>query len=236
MSPRWIALACFLLPVIAVHGSYAISLYEQTVPFCFPYTEGCVSISRAARNGNALFLFRAAMIAYAVLLVVYWHISILWIRSLLERQQLPLPRRVTLMYWLGFVGAVFLVLYADFLGVDGKVYRLLRRYGIVLFFAMTPVAQLIQMSILYRFATGIEELWRYRPWLHLQVSAGAMMLVLGVISLILDAMLLDDYEIENIIEWNFAILMALFYVGSYVIWSRMGLQLQLISSSGGEQK
>lgn len=229
MSPRWIALACFLVPVIAVHGSYAISIYEQTVPVCIPYIDGCTSISRAARNGNAVFLFRAMMIVYAALLVGYWHITAMWLRSLIKQQQLRMPKRIAVMYWFGFVGAVFLVLYADFLGVDGKVYRLLRRYGIVLFFALTPTAQLIQMSVLYRFAKPIEALWQHKPWLHLQISFGAMMLFLGLASVFLDAVALDDDDIENIIEWNFAILMAGFYLGSYVIWSRLGVRTGITS-------
>lgn len=229
MSPRWIALACFLVPVVAVHGSYVISIYEHTVPVCIPYIDGCTSISRGARNGNAVFLFRAMMIVYAVLLVWYWHIAALWLRSLIQQQQLPMPRRITAMYWMGFVGAIFLVLYADFLGVDGRVYRLLRRYGIVLFFAMTPIAQLIQMSVLYRFTRNNRALWQYQPWLRLQLSFGTMMLVLGIASVILDVLALDAYDIENIIEWNFAILMAGFYIGSYVIWSRLGVNTVLES-------
>lgn len=221
MRPANIALICWILPLSAVHIAYAISLYEHNVPVCIPYFEGCVSISRAARNGNALYVFRATMIAFAIFLVWYWHLATLWLKTLAPGA----GKSVLAMFIIGSIGAGFLILYADFLGEEGVMYRLLRLYGIVVFFGLTPFAQLLQMHVLFRYARHQTALRSNRLWLNAQLILCSLMLLLGVGSVILDALYLDSDEIENIIEWNFALLMNFFFIGSFFIWRRMGFDV-----------
>ncbi|MGI9296212.1 MAG: hypothetical protein ACR2PS_19690, partial [Pseudomonadales bacterium] len=72
MQPQTFALTAGLLPLVTVQLCYLMSIHAGDVPACIPYLEGCTSISRAARNGNALFLFRAVMIFSSALIIANW--------------------------------------------------------------------------------------------------------------------------------------------------------------------
>jgi hypothetical protein len=66
------ALLAGLLPMVAAHAAYLLNVHEGAglaAEFvCMPYLDGCVSISRAARSGSGLTLFRALMLPSALLL------------------------------------------------------------------------------------------------------------------------------------------------------------------------
>src|SRR6187431_614315 len=135
MQPIHTAWLVFLIPLVAVHASWLWSSLVGAIDTCLPYWSGCVSISRAARSSDALFLFRAAMLVNATLLVIYWLQagSFLSLRSLLPDQ--GKLRQIRWMQVAGITGAVFLALYVDFLGTNGPVYQLLRQYGVTFYFS-----------------------------------------------------------------------------------------------------
>ena len=141
MKLRYVALIVAFLPMLTIAISYCISIQADLVPGCIPFIEGCTSISRAARNGDAIFVFRPGMIITAVFLVWYWYLSQLWLNQLNDRHY----KSARAMFWLGCLGAIFLVLYTDFLGTEGSYYRIMRRYGITLFFSFTLLAQFVQL-------------------------------------------------------------------------------------------
>ena len=68
-----ILLLAGLLPILAAHAAYLLNIYagSELDPryICQPYLEGCVSISRAARSGPGLLLFKSVMLPCAVLLL-----------------------------------------------------------------------------------------------------------------------------------------------------------------------
>lgn len=82
MQPRTIALLVSLLPIIAANLAYLISAFDGHVPWCIPYIDGCTTISRAARHGDAIYVFRALMMFYAVLLIWYWWVVKAWLTRL----------------------------------------------------------------------------------------------------------------------------------------------------------
>ncbi|CAE7932381.1 unnamed protein product [Symbiodinium necroappetens] len=72
------------------------------------------------------------------LTLIYWILCYRWLNLIIT------PARVDqVILTLGLVGALFLVLYVTFLGSDGDTYRTLRRYGTVVFFGFTFLAQLL---------------------------------------------------------------------------------------------
>jgi hypothetical protein len=71
--PLWpFPLLVALVPFVAAHLAYAVSIEAGHVPACVPYLEGCTSISRAARNGLGNHLFRLLMLPSALLLALHW--------------------------------------------------------------------------------------------------------------------------------------------------------------------
>ena len=57
--------AAALLPLVTIHVCFLVSVFEGHIDLCFPYWEGCSSISRAGRHGTAYFLFKGGMMPAA---------------------------------------------------------------------------------------------------------------------------------------------------------------------------
>ncbi|WP_028080332.1 hypothetical protein [Solimonas soli] len=186
---------------LAVHLAYALSVCAGFVPACVPYVDGCTSISRAARHGTANLVFKTLMAVDIVLLAFYWR----GLAAALRRVRPDAPKRVRAVLMLGLLAAVFLALYAGFLGADGRFYQWLRRYGITVYFAGTVLAEMIAATLL----EGLPGL-RRAPRAALVLLCAAL-LGLGLASIPLRAVD-DDGSLINVVEWWYALLM----IGGYV--------------------
>lgn len=228
VSPYAFALLAGVLPIVAATAAYLLNLRygQQLEPrfVCFPFTDGCVSISRAVRSGPGLHLFRAVMLPVAVLMFVTWASLGAWLGA----QDLASARRRRWVVGLGAVGAIFLVVYATWLGTEGEWYQWLRRYGVTFYFGATALAQLLLLWILWpqRHAAAGGRLSGPVAWLAALVGA---QWVLGVFSS-LKRLLFDDPalidRIENVVEWWFAVPMVLAFVVVAVLFRRTGFHLR----------
>ncbi len=196
-----------LWPVLIIHLAYLNSASQGHVPWCWPYWDGCTSISAAARSGHSIYLFRATMLPWAGLLALYWWLAVQWCR-----QRVPdASRRRLAVLCCGWIGTLFYLLYATFLGEDGELPRLLRRYGINLYFALTALAQMWLISIVTR--RGVLTPLQRRGFLCLF----AALIALGLASLPLQYVVEDRRALLNAIEWCYALLM----VGCYALMGRV---------------
>lgn len=214
MQPRTVAIIVTLLPLLAVGGSYLISASAGSVPWCMPLLDGCTSISRAGRYGDAIYLFRATMIPQAIFLIWFWFFAKGWL-DLLKGG----PSRVArVMCWFGVVGALFLILYVDFLGSSGQMYRFMRRYGVIFYFTFTPLAQMILLNQLYKLQAVMPELPIDRRVLRYQLTLVVAILLIGIISLVMDYGGLKSDASGNIVEWNIALLTTIYFAGTAWMW------------------
>ncbi|OUS26358.1 hypothetical protein A9Q98_10960 [Thalassotalea sp. 42_200_T64] len=214
MKPKHLALAIFIIGLATPNLVYVISAVNDWVPSCVPYLEGCTSISRAARRGYSIFIFRALMIVHATMLICYWYVCAHWLQTLHKRGLTS----INWMMWLGITGALFLALYANYLGASGEVYRYLRRYGIVLFFGLTPLAQLLMINSLYKLSQHCGVAASFRFWLRIKLGLLSLMLMIAIGSLLQQYLGYSSFERENIVEWNIGLLLMCFYYASYRIW------------------
>ena len=228
MQPRTLAVFITFLPLFVVNVSYIISVNAELVPSCIPYIEGCTSISRAARSGDAIFLFRAAMIVQAVLLMWYWRFAQCWLNQLRSRASVDGGKSpVMAMFYLGVVGAFFLILYADYLGTSGDFYRFMRRYGVIFYFTFTPLAQMIMVNQLYKIRKLAPHAEIRLGVLRYQLVILVIILLMGLISLFLSYTQGPSFERENIIEWNYALFSTAFFGGSVVMWKNLKYTLSI---------
>ncbi len=223
MQPRTLAILITLLPLFAVNTTYLMSAFAGHVQWCVPYFQGCTTISQAGRSGDSIYLFRAIMMSHAVLLILFW----LYVKYWLDALHKDKTSAARLIAWTGITGAIFLILYIDFLGTTGEMNRLLRRYGIIIYFSFTPLAQLLLLNQLYRLSASQPQLMINTKVLNYLRLVLLLILSLGIVSLILKYSGHKTYESENIIEWNYSILLTLFFVGMIVLWDKVKLQLQV---------
>jgi hypothetical protein len=213
-----VALLAGLLPIVAAHAAYLLNVYAGgAFPaefICMPYLDGCVSISRAARSGPGLQLFRWLMLPSAALLLLNWELVRRWLGGL----RACTGQRGWAVAGLGMIGAVFLVLYVTALGNEDEWYRWQRRYGVILYFGGTALAQLLLVWVLWpgrrRLASG--RLLRPITLLTVLVS---LQWALGVFSAVKRLIFEDPVfidRLENVIEWWYALPMSLAFLA--VAW------------------
>ncbi|MGQ0622054.1 MAG: hypothetical protein ACT4QA_19405 [Panacagrimonas sp.] len=211
LNPAWLALCCGLVPLIAVHLCYVLAASEGRVPWCIPYVEGCTSISRAARHGLSNPIFKGLMLPTAALIGLFWVLAVLRLREHAASHR----ARLHAMRALGHIGALFLVLYASFLGVEGEVYQLLRRYGVTVYFSFTVLAQMLLASLLPGGSMARRAL----------VGLCGVMLLLGLASLPLQYLMEQRDAAVNAIEWCYALLMTSGFIVVAWEWQTAGFRL-----------
>lgn len=206
-----------ILPFVAGNAAYLISATAELVPWCFPYVEGCTSVSRAARSGIANPVFRGIMLPSAALMMLYWWLTAEWLRGFLpDRARL---RRT--MLGLGLLAGLFLILYATFLGVEGNIYQWLRRYGITVHFSATVLAQFLLLAAVGRDARLPRGIRRG------MLGLCAAMLVLGLASIPLQHFALDRNSALNAVEWTYSLLMLAMFPLTGEAWRRTGFRFRL---------
>lgn len=201
-----------ILPLAAANLAYLISASQGLVPWCIPYLEGCTSISRAARTGDANTLFRSLMLPYSVVLALFWWLTGSWLREFLpdrRRTRLALPA-------LGLVAAVATAVYTAVLGVDGDFYQWMRRYGITFSFAFTVLGEMLLTAALVtetRLPGGLR-----RAMLGMCIA----MLLLGLASIPLQYFTSSRSPAMNAVEWVYSVLMVSFFPLVGEAWRRTG--------------
>ena len=208
--PLWpLPLAIATVLVVATHLAWWLSVQAGHVPWCIPYLEGCTSISRAARHGLGNHLFRLLVLPCALLIGLHWWLAGRWLRGRGSGGAAMLA--------LGVIGAASLATYATFLGTEGEAYRFLRRYGVVVFFGCSYLAQLLFLRRAQ--ATGPMD----RPVRLLMLAICVAMLALGMAHVVAAALIggsaLQD-RLENVFEWQLGVLLVAWFIAHARLWHR----------------
>jgi len=215
---QWLALWTGLLPFIVINLAYLGSAFGGYIPTCFPYLDGCTSISSAGRYGPSYYFFKAGMIPAAVLLAGFWMLCRRWLIELGDDS--TMARWITA---LGVLAAVFLVLYTVFLGHKGDFYNLMRRFGVNLYFGFSGLAQIMLLARLQKLHTkGVTQIPNRLLRLMLLMLLG--LLIIGLASIPISNFIVDKHQPRNIIEWNFALLMIAYYVLVWRAWHATGFR------------
>ena len=215
---QWrLPLACALVPVAAAHVALALSVRDGLAPDCVPYWDGCTSISRAGRHGLAAIVFKLLMLPCAVLQALHWVAARQWLAL-----SHPDPAAGRWLPPLGLVAGVALAVYVAFLGTDGEIYRWMRRYGTIGYFAATYLAQLLYLR-------GLAQLPQRPRAPYLAMAAVCVaMLALGLVSTGISAVAAsgdDKDRLENLVEWHIGLLLCAWFLVQAGLWrsGRFGL-------------
>ena len=178
----------FFIPVSTVIISYFISSFGGFVDWCMPLIDGCTSISKVGRYGISFYLYKIFIIPSVILMIIFWY------------QVNKYIYKSNLLLFLSTTSCIFLIIYLLALGFDGKIYRFMREIGIFIYFILTPICQtLLSFSISNN---------KIRSKFFLYTLLSMYLVCVGIYLLILP---LDNSNYENVIEWNFALLIFLFF-------------------------
>ena len=178
----------FFIPVLTVIISYLISSFGGFVDWCMPLIDGCTSISKVGRYGISFYLYKIFIIPSVILMIIFWY------------QVNKYIYKSNLLLFLSTTSCIFLIIYLLALGFDGKIYRFMREIGIFIYFILTPICQtLLAFSISNN---------KIRSKFYLYTLLSMYLVCVGGYLFILP---LDNSNYENVIEWNFALLIFLFF-------------------------
>ncbi len=217
---RHAAVVVWLLSWFGMLAAYSASAWGGHVPDCIPHLAGCASISASGRHGAGFFIFKAAMIPAAAFYAVYWLLCDHWLRTCADAP----ARWRRVMLAVGLVGAAAFVLYATFLGSDGDSYRAMRRYGTVVFFGFTYLAQLL---LLYR----ARALFGDTPLVRAKVILCLAMLAEGLVLGALTYFVANDAWLENLTEWHVASALAFYPFLTWLMWRKTSFAVEFKSPS-----
>lgn len=223
-----LALLTGLLPFCVVNLAYIGSAAAGHLGWCFPYLQGCTSISATGRYGLSYFFFKAGMIPAAIVMGMFWLACRRWLLTLGDVD----GRMVRAMAYLGCISAAFLILYTIFLGSKGDAYNFMRRTGVIVYFSFSYLAQLMLLARLkhLRAAQIID--------IPLYITKGKMavvvaMLVLGLGSIPISNFVVDKHQPENAVEWCYALLMVSYYFFTWRACRHIAFHESALQSSEG---
>lgn len=210
------ALFTGLLPLVCVHLTYVIAASYGHVDWCVPYWDSCASISATGRELPEKLVFKLLMLPAALCAFAFWWIAGHWLRV----QYGSASRAMALT---GSVAALFLTLYVVALGESNE-YRWARQTGIILFFALTYVAQLcflVRIARTQNIGAAVHRVFRW------QVAAAALLLGIGILSVVLDATYANYGSIEDAFEWVMMLFIALQFCSHYPLWKAADLRVSI---------
>ena len=178
----------FLLPVLTVVISYFFSSLGGYVEWCLPLLDGCTSISKVGRYGVSFYLYKIFIIPSVILMIIFWY----QINKYIYKSNLLLFFSIT--------SCIFLIIYLFALGFEGKIYRFMREIGIFVFFIFSPVCQTYLVFSISNNKISSKFSLKILLYLYLLFLVGYLLILP-----------LDNSNYENVIEWNFAFLIFLFF-------------------------
>ena len=214
MQPRTLAILITVLPLLASNGAFLLSAYEGLISWCMPYIDGCTTISNAGRSGDTIFYYRALVFPYSVLLLLFWVYSRKWLDLLHGHSK----QATQIILWLGVLGSIGLLIYINFLGATGDIYSLMRRIGAALYFVLIPLAQSMLLYQHYKVLHKSPDSLIKPKVLQYQLVIVLLMLAIAVASVFFVVTGKNTSAIENIVEWNFSLLVNLYSAGMILIW------------------
>lgn len=219
---RHIPLIILIVALVVIHLAYLISVLNGVTDSCIPYIHSCTSISAAARQIPAIYLFKPGMVIVAVWMICFW-----WLMGKLFKS---LNQNVASSKWasIGVLTGSALILYAAVLGAKGDHYFLMRRVGVLGFFVGTYILHIFTLREMLR-------LQREReipvPVLTIVVTRICNWLVCFLILLsIFLSMLYERYhDFDDAIEWWFMLFVLVPFGGIWFYWKRYAAQISFVS-------
>ncbi|MCP4697287.1 MAG: hypothetical protein GY862_10610 [Gammaproteobacteria bacterium] len=232
MKLKMIALATGLLPLAAVHIAYLLAAHTGYVSWCIPYLDGCTSISKTGRHGFPGYVFRGTMIPAGVFLMIYWRLAYEWLIAMGDKK----GGANGVMCTLGIIAGIFLILYAAFLGSKGDFYQFLRRFGVIIYFSFTFLAQLFMTSRI-RYLMKHRKIQLSRHIYNAKLGLGIALLCIGLLSIPMPLLYSGAAKdcVENILEWNFALVMISYFLISYFVWRNTAFEAHFSVGGGSNE-
>ena len=201
LSLRYHLFLVSLLPFLAIHLSLILSIQNDYLAPCYPYIDGCYSISRAARQPYSIIIFKFLMITSAGLLFFLW-------QRIFDKEKNKSPILI------GQIGSLFLAIYVIALGNDGFIYEFMRRIGVFIFYIFTLISQWI-----FSFSQTIKRI-KLSNNINLLKFTSLSQILLFILAIPFFLIIENDGFIENIFEWWITLFITIWFFINFLYYKK----------------
>ena len=218
MLLKRLSLGLFIIPSVTIILCLITTIYLNILDFCNPFINGCYSISRVGRSYPAVLLFKPMMIITIILMIAYFfeHYRI-FKKFLLNKIFL------NLILLSGLVSSFSLLVYIIFLGVEGsEIWRFMRRGGIFIYIISLIISQFL-IALTYLEIKNDYQVIISSKIIDINFCYNVLLIISGIIIILITDIfnLTTSWYVKNIIQWNYFLLMNLFFLNTYFIWKKL---------------
>ena len=180
-----------------------------------PILYGESSISNIVKRYPIKIIFKPLMYLSVIFMIAYWIYYNLILNKLLNKQ------KINIFFIFGMLSAIFLLLHVIFLGwiFESEILTKLRRSYIVFFILFEVLAQAFLIKQIFKKKTEMSEYIN-----KIVVYAKLIFVSFVCFSTLIILMVLILYNLDSkfdyILEWNYFLLLLLFYFLSSIMWKR----------------
>ena len=218
MLLKRLSLGLFIIPSVTIILCLITTIYLNILDLCNPFINGCYSISRVGRSYPAVLLFKPMMIITIILMIAYFfeHYRI-FKKFLLNKVYL------NLILLSGLVSSFSLLVYVIFLGVEGsEIWRFMRRGGIFIYIISLIISQFLIILTYLKIKNDYQVIISSKI-ININFCYNVLLITCGIIIILLIDIfsLTTSWYVKNIIQWNYFLLMNLFFLNTYFIWKKL---------------
>ena len=221
-----ISIWIFIIPFLAINSCLVlITQFHELFPnqehivhnSLWPYLDGGLSISRAARPYPGWLIFKPAMFLTSFLLIKYWYLN----RDIILNFNKSY-RHVKKIVFFGVGSAIALTIHSIFLGIefDNNLYKLFRRVIMVVFITFEVTAQAYLVAALYSFKDQLIKFINFQV-LRLKLILVSTLIVVAIIALPIISWPGDTFKfLKHALEWDYFLGVVTFYLLTYFMWRK----------------
>ena len=222
-----ISIWIFIIPFVAINLCLIlITQFHEFFPnkehivhnTLWPYIDGGLSISRAARPYPSWLVFKPAMFLTSFLLIKYWYCNKYIIESFDKNN-----KNIKKIIFFGVGSAVALIIHSIFLGIefDSNLYKLFRRVIMVIFIIFEITAQAYLVAALYSFKEELSKFINIKV-LKLKLILVSTLIIVAIIAIPIISWPGNTFKfVKHALEWDYFLGVITFYLLTYFMWKKI---------------
>ena len=223
---RSLSIWVFIFPFVAINTCLIlITQFHEFFPdqenivhnSLWPYLDGGLSISRAARPYPNWLIFKPAMFLTSFLLIKYWYYN----RDIILNFNKDYKHLKKIIFF-GVGSALALVIHSIFLGIefDNNLYKLFRRIIILVFIIFEITAQAYLVAALYSFKEELSDFINTKV-LKLKLILVSTLIIIAVIAIPIISWPGNTFKfVKHALEWDYFLGVITFYLLTYFMWKK----------------
>ena len=221
-----ISIWIFIVPFVGINACLVlITQFHEFFPnhedivhnTLWPYLDGGLSISRAARPYPSWLIFKPAMFLTSFLLIKYWFYN-KEIIILLNKDHKHLKKII----FFGVGSAIALTIHSIFLGIkfDNDLYKLFRRLVMLVFIIFEVAAQAYLVLTFYSFKDKLKNYINPRV-LKAKLILVSILIIIAAICIPIISWPGDKFKfLKHALEWDYFLGVITFYLLTFLMWKK----------------